>query len=132
MVKTGHELTNGECWDLLDRVSVARLLYTSGALPVAQPVRFLVRNKVIVLSVDQSTATRLLPAGSEFVAIQADDVADGVQTGQSVTVYGRAQVVSDERRSWIEAAGLPGHEGLAVYVCVAPVRLCGSYVDLRA
>ena len=59
MVKAGHELTNGECWDLLERVGLARLLYSSGGLPVARPVRFLVRNKVIVLSVDQSTATRL-------------------------------------------------------------------------
>jgi nitroimidazol reductase NimA-like FMN-containing flavoprotein (pyridoxamine 5'-phosphate oxidase superfamily) len=131
VVKTEHELTNDECWDLLDRVSLGRLLYTSGGLPVAQPIRFVVRNKVIVLSVDQSTATTLLPTGSEFVAIQADDVTDGAQTGQSVTVYGSAQVVSDERRSWVEAAGLPRYEGLAVYVCVAPMRLHGGHVDLR-
>lgn len=130
-MNTEHELTNGECWDFLDRVSTGRLLYTSGGLPVAQLVRFVVRNKAIMVSVDQRTATRLLPAGSGFVAIQADDVSDGVQTGHSVTVYGRAQVVSEGRRSRAETAGLPGYEGLAVYACVAPAQLWGSYVDFR-
>lgn len=130
-MKAGHELTNGECWDLLDRVSLGRLLYTSGGLPVAQPVRFLVRNKVIMVSVDQDTAGRLLPAGSDFVALQADDIVDGARAGHSVTVYGRAQVVSQQRRAWAVAAGLPGYEGMAVYACVAPAQLCGSHVDFR-
>lgn len=126
-----HELTNSECWDLLDCVSLGRLLYTSAGLPVAQPARFLVRNKVIMVSLDQNTATRVLPAGFEFVAFQADDFADGAETGRSVTVYGRAQVVSDQRRSSAEAAGLPRHQGRAVYACVAPTHLCGSRLDLR-
>ncbi|MFI6095047.1 pyridoxamine 5'-phosphate oxidase family protein [Lentzea sp. NPDC051213] len=127
-----RELTNSECWDLLDRVSLGRLLYTSAGLPVAQPVRFVVRNKVIMISLDQSTATKLLPHGFEFVAFQADDCVDGAQTGCSVTVYGRAQVVSRQRRNRAEAAGLPGHDGKAVYACVAPTQLCGSRLDLRA
>ena len=127
----GHELTNTECWDLLDRVSLGRLLYASAGLPVAQPVRFVLRNKVIMVSLDQSTATRLLPAGFEFVAFQADDFVDGAQKGHSVTVYGRAQVVSQQRRSGAEAAGLPSHDGKAVYACVAPTLLCGSRLDLR-
>jgi len=127
----GHELTNSECWDLLDRVSLGRLLYTSAGLPLAQPVPFIVRNKVIMVSLDQCTATRLLPAGFEFVAFQADDVVDGAQTGCSVTLYGRAQVVSHHRRSIAEAAGLPSHGGKAVYACVAPTQLCGRQLDLR-
>ncbi|MCS7479153.1 pyridoxamine 5'-phosphate oxidase family protein [Umezawaea endophytica] len=126
-----HELTKTECWNLLDRVSLVRLLYTSAGLPVAQPVRFVVRNKVIMISLDQSTATRLLPAGFDFVALQADDLVDGAQSGHSVTVYGRAQVISDQRRSSAEAAGLPGYEGKAAYVCVAPTQLSGSQLDLR-
>jgi nitroimidazol reductase NimA-like FMN-containing flavoprotein (pyridoxamine 5'-phosphate oxidase superfamily) len=126
-----HELTKTECWDLLDRVSLGRLLYTSAGLPVAQPVRFVVRNKVIMVSLDQSTATKLLPAGFEYVALQADDIVDGAQTGHSVTVYGRARVISHQRRSSAEAAGLPGYEGKAVYACVAPTQLSGSRLDLR-
>jgi Pyridoxamine 5'-phosphate oxidase len=126
-----NELTNGECWDLLVRVSLGRLLYTSAGLPVARPVRFVVRNKVILVSLDQSTATRLLPAGFGLVAFQADDFVDGAQKGHSVTAYGRARVVSEQRRSGAEAAGLPGHDGKAVYACVAPTLLCGSRLDLR-
>ncbi|HWO66040.1 MAG TPA: pyridoxamine 5'-phosphate oxidase family protein [Umezawaea sp.] len=126
-----HELTRTECWDLLDRVSLGRLLYTSAGLPLAQPVRFVVRNKVIMVSLDQGTATKLLPAGFEFVALQADDFVDGGQMGYSVTVYGRAQVISHQRRGIAEAAGLPGYEGKAVYACVAPTRLSGSRLDLR-
>lgn len=131
VVMAVDELTGTECWDLLDRVSLARLLYTSAGLPVAQPVRFVVRNKVIMVSLDQGTADRLLPVGTEFVALQVDDFADGALTGHSVTVYGRAQVVSPRRRGGAEAAGLPGYEGKAVYVCVAPTRLSGSRLDLR-
>ncbi|MFC3897157.1 pyridoxamine 5'-phosphate oxidase family protein [Lentzea rhizosphaerae] len=126
-----HELTNSECWDLLDRVSLGRLLYTSAGLPLAQPVRFVARNKVVLLSLDQCTVTRVFPAGFEFVAFQADDFVDGVETGHSVTVYGRAQVVSHQRRSRAEGAGLPSHEGKAVHACVAPTHLCGRQLDLR-
>ncbi|MFJ5991408.1 pyridoxamine 5'-phosphate oxidase family protein [Lentzea sp. NPDC092896] len=125
------ELTNGECWDLLERVSLGRLLYSSAGLPVAQLVRFVVRNKVVMVSLDQVTAARLLPAGVEFVALQADDFVEGAQTGRSITVYGRAQVVSQQRRGGAEAAGLPSHEGNAVYACVAPTHLRGSRLDLR-
>ena len=126
-----RELTNRECWDLLARVGLGRLLYTSAALPLARPMRFVVRNKVIMVSLDPSVAERLLSAGTDFVAFQVDDCADGVQTGHSVTVYGWGCVVSHHRRGMAEAAGLPGLEGKAVYVCVAPVRLCGDQLDLR-
>jgi len=120
-----------QCWHLLDRVSLGRLLYSSAGLPVAQLVRFVVRNKVVMVSLDQVTAARLLPAGVEFVALQVDDFAESAQAGHSVTVYGRAQVVSQQRRGGAEAAGLPSYEGKAVYACLAPTHLRGSRLDLR-
>lgn len=95
-------------------------------------MRFVVRNKVIMVSLDRSTAARVLRAGFEFVALQVDDLVDGAETGLSVTVYGRARVISDQRRGGAEAAGLPAHEGKAVYACVAPTHLCGRRLDLRA
>jgi hypothetical protein len=130
-VTVACELTNSECRDVLDRVSQGRLLCSSAGLSVAQLVRFVVRNKVVMVSLDQVTAAKLLPAGSSFVVFQADDFVEGALRGRSVTVYGRAQVVSQQRRGRAEAAGLPSHEGNAVCACVAPTHLRGNRLDLR-
>ncbi|SDF35383.1 Pyridoxamine 5'-phosphate oxidase [Lentzea fradiae] len=126
---SARELTNGECWDVLGRVGIGRLLHTSGGLPVAPLVPFVMRNKVIMASLDGDTAAKVVPAGAEFVAFQADDLSAGGRSCHSVTVYGRARVVSSRRRACAEMAGLPRYDGRAVYVCVAPVQLNGSYVD---
>lgn len=124
-----RELTNDECWDVLGSAGVGRLLHTDGGLPVARLVPFVLRNRVIMACLDRVTAARVVPVDAEFVALQADDLVPGTRSGRSVTVYGRARVLSSGRRACAEKAGLPSHDGRAVYVCVAPVQLSGGYVD---
>jgi hypothetical protein len=130
-VMTVEELTSRECWDVLGSVSLGRLLYTSSALPVAQPVRFVLRNWAIMVSVDRATAARALPGGFDFVALQVDDVVQDAVAGRSVTVYGRGRLMEHERRIWAELLGLPGYDGEAVYACIAPCTLSGSRLDFR-
>lgn len=89
-------LTEHECRELLDTVTVGRLLFTQRALPAIQPVRFATTDGHILLPVEEgSWADKLHDV---LVAFAADDIGPGTYTGRSVLVHGTARLVNRPNR----------------------------------
>jgi nitroimidazol reductase NimA-like FMN-containing flavoprotein (pyridoxamine 5'-phosphate oxidase superfamily) len=86
-------LSREECLRLLISVTIGRLVFTDRALPAVQPVPFAVDRDSVVLRVPQGSA--VLAAHDAVVAFEADDVAGDLRRGWTVTVVGRAWVLSD-------------------------------------
>lgn len=87
-------LDRSECLRLLATVQVGRLIFTVGALPTVRMMNFVVVGDVIVLRTAPGTAAARKAAGS-VVAFQADAVEAATSSGWSVTVTGRAELVTD-------------------------------------
>ncbi|WP_441249038.1 pyridoxamine 5'-phosphate oxidase family protein [Kitasatospora sp. McL0602] len=88
-------LGEDECLSLLSTVPVGRVVYTEHALPAVLPVAFEVAaDGTLVLALRAgSTVTRALDG--TVAAFQADQLDPATQTGWSVLVHGRAEVVRD-------------------------------------
>jgi nitroimidazol reductase NimA-like FMN-containing flavoprotein (pyridoxamine 5'-phosphate oxidase superfamily) len=89
------ELGRDACLALLARAAIGRIVYTRGALPDVLPVRFSLDDDFSVV-VRTSAASRL--AGSvegSVVAFEADQFDESAGSGWSVTVTGRATLVTE-------------------------------------
>lgn len=118
------ELSRGECLSLLASAPFGRLVLTEGALPAVLPVNFLLDSVGIVIRTAEGSSTSL--ADGSVVAFQADSIDTARQTGWTVTVVGRANVVRDElQRSRLSALPLrpwaPGRRDTLVVVDVGLV-----------
>jgi len=87
-------LGRAECMKLLAGAPIGRVIFTEQALPAVQPVTFaLVDGAVVIRTAADSrlaTATR-----DTVVGFEADDYRPDTATGWSVTIVGRASVVTD-------------------------------------
>lgn len=82
------------CMQLLAKTPVGRIVYTSGALPVVQPVNYTLDDDSII--VRTSSRSKLAAAGRrEVVAFEIDEIDHDGQRGWSVLVTGRATEISD-------------------------------------
>ena len=87
-------LNRAESLRLLTTVPVGRLIFTVNALPAVRVMNFVLSGDVIVVRTTAgSTATRR--AAGSVVAFEADDFDVATSSGWSVTVTGRAQLVTD-------------------------------------
>ncbi|TCO20324.1 pyridoxamine 5'-phosphate oxidase-like protein [Kribbella steppae] len=89
-------LTRAECLRLLGSVSVGRLVYTDGALPVVRLVNFVVDANTVVFASADGDKLRAAERG-DVVAFEADAVDLDRHLGWTVTAVGHLSVVpSDE------------------------------------
>ena len=86
-------LDRDESFRLLAGVPVGRLIYTSNALPAIRPVNFALVDRLIVLRTAAATVARKVH--DMIVAFQADDLDPATSSGWSVTVTGRAALVTN-------------------------------------
>jgi uncharacterized protein len=87
-------LGRAESLRLLASVPVGRLILTVGALPTVRPMNFLVIDELIMLRTAADT-TVSRHVDRTIVAFEADEL-DGLSgSGWSVTVTGRAKLVTD-------------------------------------
>lgn len=96
MNHTDHELTREDCLTLVASTSLGRLIYTEGALPAVQPVRYLLDGETIVFRT--ADATRILghhdgPGEGTVVAFEVDDLDAESGAGWVVTVVGTASTL---------------------------------------
>jgi uncharacterized protein len=70
-----------------------RLIFTSNALPAIRPVNFALVDRLIVLRTAAATVARKVH--DMIVAFQADDLDPATSSGWSVTVTGRAALVTN-------------------------------------
>ena len=87
-------LDRGECLRLLAGVPVGRLIFTVNALPVVRPMNFALVDGLIVLRTAAGT-TVARKADDMIVAFEADELDAATSSGWSVTVTGRAALVTD-------------------------------------
>jgi hypothetical protein len=87
-------LDRAECLRLLAGVHVGRLIFTMNALPAVRPMNFALTDGLILLRTapDSTVASKV---DGQVVVFQADEFDAGTSSGWSVTVTGRAEVVTD-------------------------------------
>ncbi|UJW28634.1 pyridoxamine 5'-phosphate oxidase family protein [Saccharothrix sp. AJ9571] len=90
--QTGQPLTSRQCWQLLHRTAVGRLVYTHHALPAVCPARFTaIATRILIPTTEQPWLPDLT---GQVIAVHADELSD---TGPlwTVTVVGHAQHQGD-------------------------------------
>lgn len=99
------ELTEGECWQLLESASIGRVVFTHRAMPAIRPVNHLVDGRKIIIrthlgaaiasrAMEYSPASQVRSPGS-VVCYEADDLDPVRHTGWSVIATGLARLVTD-------------------------------------
>ena len=79
---------------MLAGVQLGRLIFTSNALPAVRPMNFALVDGLIVLRTAVGT-TVARKVHDMIVAFEADDLDPATSSGWSVTVTGRAALVTD-------------------------------------
>lgn len=85
-------ISHTEALRLLGTAQVGRIVFTIRALPAVQPVNFVVDHGAVVIRVGDGSKLAAAVRGN-VVAFEADEIDAGTQTGWSVTVTGRCEVV---------------------------------------
>jgi nitroimidazol reductase NimA-like FMN-containing flavoprotein (pyridoxamine 5'-phosphate oxidase superfamily) len=129
LTKTGVELSEAECWEVLTTARVGRVLYTRNAMPLAHPVPFVLYHRLIVFSLDPVTAARIARLGHDVGAFQVDDLTGTGAATRSVTVHGELGLLEPGQIAAVEGCGLPAHGGEAVHVYIVPEVIAGSRLD---
>ena len=87
-------LDRGESLRLLPSVPVGRLIFTINALPAVRPMNFTVVDGLIALRTGAGTTVARHVDGA-IVVFQVDELNAATSSGWSVTVTGRAALVTD-------------------------------------
>ncbi|MFF5342337.1 pyridoxamine 5'-phosphate oxidase family protein [Streptomyces althioticus] len=90
-----RELGRQECLQLMNKVSVGRIVFTRHALPAVLPVNFGLDHDDAVLLRTSATSDLVRAIDGAVVAFEADDVDAARHSGWSVVVTGSATVVTD-------------------------------------
>ena len=85
------------CVELLTRSRLGRVIYTSGAMPAAQPVSYGMDGDDIIFSTDRGSALDLAVSGA-VVAYEVDDIDFDTRDGWSVLAVGQAYRVTEMSR----------------------------------
>jgi uncharacterized protein len=88
------EMDRGECMRLLAGEAVGRVVFTTAAMPAAQPVAFVVDRDEIVFRADGALGA----ARNAVVAFEADNIDRLTLTGWSVLGIGGSYEVTDPTR----------------------------------
>jgi uncharacterized protein len=88
-------LTEHECFRLLPKVPVGRIVFVDRALPAIQPVNFAVHGRSVVIRTGARSRLAIAATGT-VVAFEIDEFGNtGVRTGWSVVAVGTASEVTD-------------------------------------
>jgi len=91
MERSDAELTSAECWELLARSSVGRLALSIRALPIILPVRYVVDDASVAISLGRFG----MPAATvhdSVVAFAVDHIDEVEDQGWIVQMQGRARL----------------------------------------
>ena len=88
------ELNRRQCLDLLQTARVGRLVFSEDALPAVHPVNCRLWRDDVVIRV-AGGAKLAAATDNQVVAFEADELDPDLRSGWSVTVVGRAQLVTD-------------------------------------
>lgn len=99
------DLTEGECWRLLESVSIGRVVFTQRAMPAIRPVNHLIDGRMIIIrthlgaaiasrAMEPSSGGQARSSGS-VVCYEADELNPVRRTGWSVIATGLAQLLTE-------------------------------------
>lgn len=88
-------LDRQECLRLLSKVPIGRVVYTRKALPAVLPVNFSLDADSAVVLFTSSGSDLVRAIDGVVVAFEVDDFRAETQSGWSVVVTGRAEIVTD-------------------------------------
>jgi uncharacterized protein len=133
--RTLDVLSPDECYDLLAKATVGRLVYVDAEGPAAVPVNFALAGQDIVLRSDPGSKVAAL--GARPIAFEVDQVDEVSQAGWSVLVRGHAEIVAiEDVPALLEridgAPPRPWKKGIhGVWVVITPTAVTGrGLVDL--
>lgn len=91
------ELTQAESWQLLESVSLGRIVFTRHAMPAIRPVNHLVDDQTIIIRSHLGSAITARTAAEDgtVVCYEADELDPARHTGWSVIATGMARLVRD-------------------------------------
>jgi len=88
-------LAEHECYQLLAKVPVGRIVFTDRALPAIQPVAFVLYDHAVAIRTTANSRLAIA-ATNTVVAFEVDEYIDGrVRTGWSVVAIGHARQITD-------------------------------------
>lgn len=88
-------LSEEECFRLLEKAPVGRIVYTNRAMPAIQPVGFVLEERAVIIRTEEDTGLASAVRDT-VVAFEVDEFdPDGPGPGWSVVAVGRASEVSD-------------------------------------
>jgi hypothetical protein len=122
-----HELTETECWRLLNAGGIARVAITFGAVPRIVPVRYLTDGPHLVVCVGNQAA--LSEAfNNTVVALAVDSFADDTEHGWLVQVSGTAKLAPTGHPSFHCRQETPAFVATIVPAIIAgsSYRLCDN------
>lgn len=100
-----ERLSEPEALRLLSSVPIGRIVFTIRALPAIHPVNFALIDGDVVIRIGVGSTLAAAVAGS-VVAFQADEIDLSAHTGWTVTVTGRARLVTDPAEvAWLREHG---------------------------
>ncbi|MBJ7450450.1 MAG: pyridoxamine 5'-phosphate oxidase family protein [Blastococcus sp.] len=91
---TAQALDDGECRRLLATAAYGRLVFTRGALPVVQPMRFRIRDEQVLMATRSGSRLSRAVRGA-VVAFEVDHLDTVTGAGWTVTAVGPAHVLTD-------------------------------------
>lgn len=90
------DLIPDECWNLLRRTSLGRVVFTMNAMPAIRPVNHVIDGQAIVIRSHLGSAiTGHASRDGAVVCYEADDIDPVRHTGWSVIATGMARLITD-------------------------------------
>nr|WP_225954784.1 pyridoxamine 5'-phosphate oxidase family protein [Kibdelosporangium phytohabitans] len=90
-----ESLSAQECFRLLAKIPLGRVVYTDRALPAVLPVTFALHEKAVIIRTSAHSRLAVAATG-KVVAFEADEYAEScVRSGWSVVAIGHAVKVTD-------------------------------------
>ena len=116
-----HTLDRAECLRLLQEGVIGRVVYTTGAMPAAQPVNYAMDGDEIIFRTEGGTKMELAVTNA-VVAFEIDEIDAATRSGWSVLAVGEAYQISNPERlgSLQERIPQPWAAGRSVYTIAIP------------
>jgi nitroimidazol reductase NimA-like FMN-containing flavoprotein (pyridoxamine 5'-phosphate oxidase superfamily) len=126
------ELTKADCLRLLGTQTVGRVVFTSAAMPAAEPVSYILHGNEIIFRVPAdgplATGTR-----NAVIGFQADDIDPTTRLGWSVLGIGHTHEITDLARRTAVATDTPswGPDTTSRTIALPLQHLSGHPIQLR-
>jgi len=105
-----REMSREECFELLDAEVLGRVGFTDDQGPVVLPVNYRIREGSVLIATGLSTSLARFAVG-KTVAFEVEDVDPYTESGWSVLVRGRAEIVPHDELPDSETRPRPWAEG---------------------